>query len=265
MADHSNVQGLVVWEHPLSPYAQKVKMALREKGLPFETRMPTGIGAGSTEDAFGKASPRREVPAFIDGETALFESRIIVDYIEEKWPAPALLPADPADRARCRIIEEAVDTQLEGIGWGLMEVRVFKRGDEALRSKLEAEAARQIAQFHGWLSRQLGDRPFFAGANFGRPDMAVIPHLLAAARPPEDSALGAWVARCLARESVKATTAEAQASMVGMAQVDAALKSGLFKRQYRDHRLEWMMRSGGVEIVREGLASGTIRFSTEFA
>jgi glutathione S-transferase/RNA polymerase-associated protein len=43
------------------------------------------------------------------------------------------------------------------------------------------------------------------------------------------------------------------------------LKSGVFKRQYRDHRLEWMMRSGGTEIVREGLANGTIRFSQEIS
>jgi len=35
-------------------------------------------------------------------------------------------------------------------------------------------------------------------------------------------------------------------------------------RQYRDHRLEWMMKSGGIEVVRRGLAAGTIRYQTEF-
>jgi len=254
---------VVVWEHPLSPYAQKVKMALREKGVDFETRMPSGIGVGTTDDAFGRASPRREVPAFIDGDVAIFDSRIIVDYIEEKWPTPPLLPPAPADRARCRMIEEAVDTQLEAIGWGLMELRVFQRGDEAQRAQLEAEAQRQITQFHAFLTRHLGDRPFFAADIFGRPDMAALPHLLASAKPADGSALAAWVARCMARESAKLTTAESQASLAGMAQVGEAVKAGLFKRQYRDHRLEWMMRSGGVEIVRDGMATNTIRFSTE--
>ena len=265
MTDHSQVKGLVVWEHPLSPYAQKVKMALREKRLPFEVQMPSGIGAGSTDDAFGKASPRREVPAFIDGDTAIFDSRIIVDYIEDKWPTPPLLPPAPADRARCRMVEEAVDTQLEAIGWGLMELRVFKRGDDASRAKLEAEAARQIGQFHAFLTRHLGARTFFAEDIFGRPDMAVLPHLLASAKPAAGTPLAAWVARCMERESAKTTAAESQASLAGMAQVGAAVKAGLFKRQYRDHRLEWMMRSGGVEIVRDGLATDTIRFSTELA
>lgn len=255
----------IVWEHPLSPYAQKVKMALREKGVAFETRMPTGIGVGTTDDAFGRASPRREVPAFIDGDVAIFESRIIVDYIEEKWAAPPLLPPAPADRARCRMIEEVVDTQLEAIGWGLMELRVFRRGDEATRAKLETEAQRQIGQFHAFLTRHLGDRPFFAGDIFGRPDMAALPHLLASAKPAEGTPLAAWVARCMARESARITAAESQASLAGMAQVGEAVKAGLFKRQYRDHRLEWMMRSGGVEIVRDGMAAGNIRFSTEIA
>ncbi|MDZ4777612.1 MAG: glutathione binding-like protein, partial [Alphaproteobacteria bacterium] len=172
-------------------------------------------------------------------------------------------PPAPADRARCRMIEEAVDTQLEAIGWGLMELRVFRRGDEAARAKLEGEAARQIGQFHAFLTRHLGGRPFFAGDIFGRPDMAALPHLLASAKPAEGSTLAAWVARCMARESAKLTAAESQASMAGMAQVGEAVKAGLFKRQYRDHRLEWMMRSGGVEIVRDGMATNTIRFSTE--
>ncbi len=43
------------------------------------------------------------------------------------------------------------------------------------------------------------------------------------------------------------------------------LKTGVFKRQYRDHRLEWMMRVGGSDIVRDGLANSTIRFSQEIS
>ena len=256
---------LVLWEHPLSPYAQKVKMALREKGVPFDVKMPTGIGAGSTDDTFAAASPRREVPALEHGPTMIFDSRIIVDYIEDMWPTPPISPTRPAERARARMIEEAVDTQLEAIGWGLMELRIFKRGDDALRATIEARAAGQIGQFHAFLSRHLGDKPFFGGDTFLRADMAVISHMLGAARPKPDTPLGAWVARCLARESVSKTAAEAQATMSGMAQVDQAVKAGLFKRQYRDHRLEWMMRSGGAQIVLDGAKSNTIRYSTEIA
>ncbi|WP_300556589.1 glutathione S-transferase family protein, partial [Maricaulis sp.] len=90
---------ITLYEHPLSPYAQKVKIALREKGVPFEVAMPEGIGAGSTGGAFAEAAPRREVPALIDGDVSLFDSTIILEYIEDKWPEPSLFPADPAARA----------------------------------------------------------------------------------------------------------------------------------------------------------------------
>ena len=43
------------------------------------------------------------------------------------------------------------------------------------------------------------------------------------------------------------------------------MKSGLFKREYRDHRLEWMIRSGGLDMVLEGISTGTIRFSNELS
>jgi glutathione S-transferase/RNA polymerase-associated protein len=253
----------LLWEHPLSPYAQKVKIALREKGVAFEVRLPTGMGTGVGDDAFFSASPRCEVPALEHNGLTIFDSRIITDYIEETWLSPPISPAAPAERARGRMIEEVVDTQLEAIGWGLMELRVFKRGDEALRTTLEEQAQRQIAQAHAWLERALGDAPYFGGDAFLRADMAVIPHLAGASRPAPESKLGQWFARCLARESVSKTLAEAQASLAGMANVDAAVKAGLFKRQYRDHRLEWMMRSGGLAIVLDGLKTNTIRFSTE--
>jgi glutathione S-transferase len=256
---------LFLFEHPLSPYVQKVKIALREKGIAFETGMPSGIGVGGTPEDFNRASPRQEVPALIDGDTHLFDSRIIMDYIEEKWPNPPISPTDPALRARSRMIEEAVDTQLEAILWGLMELRVFKRGTDASRATLEARAATQIAQFQSWLSRMLGDAPWFGGDAFQRADMAVIPHLTGVARPPKGTLLGDWVSRCLERESVQLTAQEAEASFAGMAQVDAAVKAGLFKRQYRDHRLEWMIRSGGMEIVLDGIANDTVRFSAELA
>ena len=52
-------------------------------------------------------------------------------------------------------------------------------------------------------------------------------------------------------------------SLKGMTMVADAVKSGLFKREYRDHRLEWMIRSGGLDVVLEGLKAGNIRFSNE--
>ena len=50
-----------------------------------------------------------------------------------------------------------------------------------------------------------------------------------------------------------------------MSMVADAVKHRLFKREYRDHRLEWMIRSGGLDVVLEGIKSDTIRFSNELS
>jgi glutathione S-transferase len=257
--------GLLLYEHPLSPYAQKVKISLREKGVAFETRLPEGIGTGSTGGGFASANPRGEVPALIHGETTIFDSTVILEYIEDVWPTPPMLPKAPADRARVRMIEDVMDTQFEAITWGLGELNFFKRAEGELKAAMEARARLQAQAFFAMLETWLGTADWFNGAAFGWGDLSVVPYLNGAAgfgiAPEAGSRLAGWHARANARESVQATQAESVASITGMAQVDQAVKAGLFKRQYRDHRLEWMMKTGGAEIVREGLKAGNIRFT----
>ncbi len=50
-----------------------------------------------------------------------------------------------------------------------------------------------------------------------------------------------------------------------MRDVAKLLEQGLFKREYRDHRLEWMVKSGGLEVVSQGMAKGNIRFTPDLA
>jgi glutathione S-transferase/RNA polymerase-associated protein len=260
---------LIVYEHPLSPYAQKVKIALDEKGVAYETKMPVAIGTGQPDLAFLKANPRGEVPALIDGDFSVFDSTIILEYIEDKWPTPALLPKTARDRATARTIEEVMDTSFEPINWGMGEIRWFKRAEGQKARAIEAQASAQARGLYAWLTRHLGDRRWFNGDSFGWADLSVIPYLNGARGlgigPDIDSALGKWLTRANERPSVTKTAQAAAASIAGMANVDAAVKSGIFKREYRDHRLEWMIRSGGIDVVIEGMAAGNIRFSNELS
>lgn len=260
----------LLYEHPLSPYAQKNKIALREKGVAFDVVTPDGMGSGGGGGAWLKANPRAEVPTLVDGEVAVFDSTIIQDYIEERWPSPPLLPVGAAARARVRMIEEVMDTQYEATTWGMMEVLVFRRVTGADGEALLARAQAQVAGLNRWLEGQLGGADWFNGANFGWGDAAAVPFVLGAvgfgAPPAPESRLAAWLARCLERPSVAQTAAEAAAVAEIVAQmVPAMIESGQFQREYRDHRLEWMLRSGGMQVVADGLAAGTIRFSAEIS
>jgi glutathione S-transferase/RNA polymerase-associated protein len=259
----------LLYDHPLSPYAQKVRIALREKGLAFQLALPGGLGAGGAAGEFAEANPRAEVPVLIDGETRVFDSTIILEYIEDNWPTPPLLPNGAGERARVRMIEEVMDTHYEAINWAMGEIDWFRRAEGDAAASLKATAARQTKGFLTWLERQLGARDWFNGASFGWGDLCVVPYVASSAamgfRAPEGSAVAAWLGRALQRPSVKETVGEARDFNRQTSGVAEAVASGLFKREYRDHRLEWMMKSGGVEIVLKGLEAGNIRFTPDFA
>ncbi len=258
---------LTLYEHPLSPYAQKVKIALYEKGIPFEATVPALMGG--TDPAFAASNPRLEVPTLIDGATAIFDSTIILEYIEDTWPEPRLVPLDPVDRARVRMLEEVCDTYFEAINWGVAEIRVFGRATGTLAERMLARAGEQIAKIHGRLERELGSREYFNGPRFGWGDLSVYPYVAGALgqgfAPPSGSRLSAWFTRVSTRDSVAKCAAAATEAMAGFQNLGALVEQGLFVREYRDHRLEWMMRSGGKEIVLDGLAKGNIRFSVELS
>ena len=256
---------LRLYDHPFSPYAQKVKIALREKGLEFEAPMPQGIGAGGAAGEFIAANPRAEVPALIDGEVKLFDSTIILEYIEDKWPTPPLLPPDPAARANARMIEDVCDTLYEAVNWGLSEIRWFKRAEGEQAERMRATASRQTAELQAWLAAKLGSRDWFNGESFGWADISVAPYLNRSFHyglgTPASSPLARWRERIRARPSVAATFREFEAASENMGDGAARLASGAIRREYRDHRLEWMMKSGGIQIVLDGLAKDNIRFT----
>jgi len=256
---------VVLHEHPLSPYAQKVKIALAEKGITFESRLPDILGGNVGE--FAALNPRLEVPALVDGDVAIFDSTIILEYLEDRWPTPPLLPAGAAERARVRMLEDLCDTYYEAINWAIFEIRVFQRATGALADSLEQRAAAQRAGCNAYLDRALGNRPYFNGDTFGWGDLCVVPFVNAAAMtgapPAAGSALAGWLERALARPSVATTFAAAMDSMAGFEMLPELVASGHFRREYRDHRLEWMIRSGGVDVVLDGVRKGNIRFSTE--
>lgn len=256
---------LRLYEAPGSPYAQKIKIALREKALPFDAETPDSLGTGRTDDDFGTGNPRSEVPMLVDGGVRIFDSTIILEYIEERWPAPPLLPADPAARAFARMTEDVCDTQYEAITWGFGEVKAFGRASGALADTLYAAAARQTATLQAWLAGRLGVQDWFGGDVFSRADIALAPLLhrsvLNGMGPAAGSPLDLWYRRLVQRPSVASTFAEYAAAAARLPATVEAFKSGRKIREYRDHRLEWMIKSGGIDVVLAGLRDRSIRFA----
>ncbi len=255
---------MLLYEHPGSSFAQKIKIALREKGVAFDVEVPASLATGRTDGAFAGANPRAEVPVLVDGEFSVFESTIIMEYIEDRWPDPPLLPRTPQARAAARITEDVCDTQYEAVNWGFGEVLWFGRASGPLADTLRAEAARQTGVLQAWLAARLGGADWFGGEAFGWADAAAAPMVNRSAYfgmgPPPGGPLARWLARVRERPSVAVTFAEFAASVARMAATAETFRTGGRRREYRDHRLEWMVKSGGIDVVAAGLRNRDIRF-----
>jgi glutathione S-transferase len=256
---------ILLYEHPLSPYAQKIRVLLREKELPFEARLPQRLERSGGNPELAELNPRLEVPALVHDGLTIFDSTIILEYLEEAFPSPPMMPPSPPARARLRMIEEVCDTHWEAINWGLGELRFFRRSGESLGPALRRAADEQLAHMYAWLEGMLGTSEWLSGGQFGWGDLCALPFAAMSSmfdmEPPAESPVAHWLQRGRQRSSVSRTVEEALAAIPAMDSVADALAAGKLRRQFRDHRLEWMIRSGGLQVVVDGLAKGDIRFT----
>ena len=164
---------MLLYEAPGSPYAQKIKIALREKSVPFDIEWPDSLGTGRTDGPFGLANPRTQVPMLVDGETRIFDFTIILEYIEESWPELPLLPRSPAARAAARMIEDVCDNAGRGGDLGLWRGDGLQPSDRGTGGNAESGGGTPTAVLQDWLAERLGDAPWFGVETFGWADAAV--------------------------------------------------------------------------------------------
>ena len=138
-----------------SPYAWKVWLVLEHKGIPYELKVLSFDKEETQSPAFLAINPRGKVPTIVDNGFALWESSVIAEYLEERYPQKPLLPTEAKARATVRrIATEAQDYLYKAVG-GLTEITLFKKEapakdelDKAKQAVME-ELARIEAQFAG--------------------------------------------------------------------------------------------------------------------
>jgi glutathione S-transferase len=174
---------LILYDYPASPNCRKVRIVLAEKGLAYQRR-PVDISKGEhrAED-FLTINPHGKLPALqdeVEGDDgrrrtiSVYDSTIINEYLEEAYPTPALFPANPADRAMARLLEDWADNLLIEPAGALYAQFVFTSEARRQKTKVE-EARRRSLELLRRLDEILGDGRQYLLGDYTIADAAMTP------------------------------------------------------------------------------------------
>jgi stringent starvation protein A len=181
---------LTLYDAARCPYCARVRILLAEKEIPYET---VEIDLENRPAWLYEKNSVGRVPILEESGVVLPESRVIMEYLEERYPEPPLLPHGPAERAIVRLWFERFDDLSQPY------YRVLFEGDAA--EALDAELAK--------LDAALAASPYLAGSRFSQADIAYVPWIIRAeARAGVDlgshkNLLG-WLGRLTERRSIAA-------------------------------------------------------------
>jgi glutathione S-transferase len=154
-----------------SPYVRKVRMVMAEKKLDYQFVEENVWAAEST---IGQSNPLGKVPCLVmEGGEALFDSRVIVEYLDTLSPVGKLIPAMGRERAEVKTWEALADGVLDALILARLEANWAERPKA---QRCQAWIDRQMAKTHASLkamSQGLGDKPFCAGIYLSLADIAV--------------------------------------------------------------------------------------------
>jgi glutathione S-transferase len=215
--------------------AQKVRVALAEKGLPYKEHL-IDLRGGQFDPAYMKLNPNAVVPTLVHDGRPVIESSVILYYLDEAFPQPSLMPQDPHQRAAVRQYNKLIDEYVHnsctiltfatafrpwfaGLTGEQIEARLAKspskkrteyKVDVALHG-LQSKFAREALDYHLKLLKMMDAAlergPWLAGERFSLADAAVIPYILRLDLLKLDKLFSektrAWYARMRERPSVK--------------------------------------------------------------
>jgi glutathione S-transferase len=153
-----------------SPYVRKVRIVMAEKRLDFQFEQEDVWGS----DHILESNPLGKVPCLVmEGGEAVFDSRVIVEYVDTLSPVGRLIPERGRERAEVRTWEALAD--------GVLDAAILARLERSWTGRKDGERSnawveRQLRKIHAALaamSKGLGDKPFCSGVHFSLSDIAV--------------------------------------------------------------------------------------------
>lgn len=207
MAAVSNKRSVMtLYSDPVNPYCHRVRLVLAEKNITYEVE---DIDPLNMPEELMELNPYGTLPTLVDRDLKLYESRIIMEYLDERFPHPPLLPVDPVSRSTSRLLLFRVEND-----W-------YRQMDIILAGKKDAAKARkELRESLITTAPVFAAKPFFMSDEFTLVDCAIAPLLwrlpsLGVEIPASAKGIHGYAKRLFERDSFNQSLSEAERELRG--------------------------------------------------
>ena len=157
---------MTLFSDPRDHYSHRVRMVLCEKGVTVDV---VDVDPSQRPEDLSEINPYGTLPTLLDRDLVLYKSTVIMEYLDERFPHPPLLPVYPVARAQCRLLMHRIE-----LDWSKrVDVLMAGRGRETAMDKARKELRESLAA----IAPVFADRPFFMNEDFTLVDCFVAPIL----------------------------------------------------------------------------------------
>lgn len=196
---------MTLYSEPASALSHRTRIVLAEKDIAVEV---LDVDPANKPEDLLALNPYEIMPTLVDRELALYDSRVIMEYLDERFPHPPLLPVDPVSRARCRLalyrIEQDWYTLLDDI-----------ESDDESERQMARKYLRESVLSIGPIVEKM---PYFMYEEFTIVDCTIAPvlwrlHHYGIELPPQAKAIHKYAERLFTRSSFKSSLSDAEKQM----------------------------------------------------
>jgi RNA polymerase-associated protein len=201
----SRRSAMTLYSGSTDPFSQRARIVLAEKGVSFDV---IDVDSEHKPEDLIDLNPYNSVPTLVDRELVLYESKIIMEYLDERFPHPPLMPVDPVTRARTRLMMYRIDRDW----YSLLE---DLEGNDEERTE---GARKALSSSLTTIAQVFAHKPYFFSDEFTLVDCSIAPLLwrLSVYRvelPAQAKAVLEYAKRIFERESFRLSLTEAEWEM----------------------------------------------------
>ncbi len=196
-----------LYDYPQCPFCRKVRIVLAEKCIEYEKIFVDLRKKEQKKENFIKLNPYGKVPVLVDEDAVIYESSIINEYLDEKFPTPPLMPPDFTGRAKVQILVDFCESYFFPPWFNIYKEITFKTEHERNNALIE-KSKNEIKEYLYRLEQELKGKDYLAGS-YSLADVAFTPKIalfdsLGIKINPEFKNVRKWIDRIKSRPTYQA-------------------------------------------------------------